>query len=149
MVGISRPCVKHNFLVTKIDELAPTIKKAFQIAQSGRPGPVVVDVAKDVTQSVAKFSYPQEDIFIRSYQPVVNGHIGQMKKAVQMLSAAKRPLIYFGGGVTLSNASQELFDFVKTLNIPCTSTLMGLGAYPSGEQHYLGMLGMHGTSEAN
>ena len=149
MVGISRPCVKHNFLVTKIDELAPTIKKAFQIAQSGRPGPVVVDVAKDVTQSVAKFSYPQEDIFIRSYQPVVNGHIGQMKKAVQMLSAAKRPLIYFGGGVTLSNASQELFDFVKTLNIPCTSTLMGLGAYPSGEQHYLGMLGMHGTYEAN
>ena len=149
MVGISRPCVKHNFLVTNVEDLAPTIKKAFQIARTGRPGPVVVDIAKDVTQTNAKFSYPQEDIFIRSYQPVVNGHVGQIKKAVQMLAAAKRPLVYFGGGVTLGNASAELIDFVKTLNIPCTSTLMGLGAFPAGRQQYLGMLGMHGTYEAN
>lgn len=149
MVGISRPCVKHNFLVTRIDDLAPTIKKAFQIAQSGRPGPVVVDVAKDVTQAMAKFSYPQEDIFIRSYQPVVNGHIGQIKKAVQMLAAAKRPLVYFGGGVTLGNASAELIDFVDTIGAPCTGTLMGLGAYPAGRRNYLGMLGMHGSYEAN
>ena len=149
MVGISRPCVKHNFLVTKVEDLAPTIKKAFQIARTGRPGPVVVDIAKDVTQTNAKFSYPQEDIFIRSYQPVVNGHVGQIKKAVQMLAAAKRPLVYFGGGVTLGNASEELIEFVKTLNIPCTSTLMGLGAFPAGRQQYLGMLGMHGTYEAN
>ena len=149
MVGISRPCVKHNFLVTKVEDLAPTIKKAFQIARTGRPGPVVVDIAKDVTQTNAKFSYPQEDVFIRSYQPVVNGHVGQIKKAVQMLAAAKRPLVYFGGGVTLGNASEELIEFVKTLNIPCTSTLMGLGAFPAGRQHYLSMLGMHGTYEAN
>ena len=149
MVGISRPCVKHNFLVTKVEDLAPTIRKAFQIARTGRPGPVVVDIAKDVTQTNAKFSYPQEDVFIRSYQPVVNGHVGQIKKAVQMLAAAKRPLVYFGGGVTLGNASEELIEFVKTLNIPCTSTLMGLGAFPAGRQQYLGMLGMHGTYEAN
>lgn len=149
MVGISRPCVKHNFLVTKVEDLAPTIKKAFQIARTGRPGPVVIDIAKDVTQTNAKFSYPQEDVFIRSYQPVVNGHVGQIKKAVQMLAAAKRPLVYFGGGVTLGNASEELIEFVKTLNIPCTSTLMGLGAFPAGRQQYLGMLGMHGTYEAN
>ena len=149
MVGITRPCVKHNFLVTKVEDLAPTIKKAFQIARTGRPGPVVVDIAKDVTQTNAKFSYPQEDVFIRSYQPVVNGHVGQIKKAVQMLAAAKRPLVYFGGGVTLGNASEELIEFVKTLNIPCTSTLMGLGAFPAGRQQYLGMLGMHGTYEAN
>ncbi len=149
MVGISRPCVKHNFLVTKVEDLAPTIKKAFQIARTGRPSPVVVDIAKDVTQTNAKFSYPQEDVFIRSYQPVVNGHVGQIKKAVQMLAAAKRPLVYFGGGVTLGNASEELIEFVKTLNIPCTSTLMGLGAFPAGRRQYLGMLGMHGTYEAN
>ena len=149
MVGVSRPCVKHNFLVKHIDDLTTTVKKAFQIARSGRPGPVVIDIAKDVTQSMAKFSYPQEDIFIRSYQPVLNGHIGQIKKAVQMLAAAKRPLVYFGGGVTLGNASEELIEFVKTLNIPCTSTLMGLGAFPAGRQQYLGMLGMHGTYEAN
>ncbi|WP_274585620.1 biosynthetic-type acetolactate synthase large subunit [Neisseria leonii] len=149
MVGVSRPCVKHNFLVTNIHELTDTVKKAFQIAKSGRPGPVVVDVAKDVTQAMAKFSYPQEDIFIRSYQPVVNGHAGQMKKAVQMLAAAKRPLVYFGGGVVLGNAAEELTDFVKLTGAPCTGTLMGLGAYPSSNRQFLGMLGMHGTYEAN
>ena len=148
-VGITRPCVKHNFLVTDINELAETIKKAFQIAASGRPGPVVVDVPKDVTQAMAKFSYPQEDIFIRSYQPVVQGHIGQIKKAVQMLASAKRPVVYFGGGVVLGNASEELTRFVRMTGAPCTGTLMGLGAYPSGDRQFLGMLGMHGTYEAN
>ena len=149
MVGVSRPCVKHNFLVKNIDDLTTTVKKAFQIARSGRPGPVVIDIAKDVTQSMAKFSYPQEDIFIRSYQPVLNGHIGQIKKAVQMLAAAKRPLVYFGGGVVLGNAADELAEFVKLTGLPCTATLMGLGAYPSDDRQYLGMLGMHGTYEAN
>ena len=148
-VGITRPCVKHNFLVTSVNELAETIKKAFQIAASGRPGPVVVDIPKDVTQAMAKFSYPQEDIFIRSYQPVTQGHAGQIKKAVQMLASAKRPLVYFGGGVVLGNAHQELTDFVKMTGAPCTGTLMGLGAYPSSNKQFLGMLGMHGTYEAN
>lgn len=148
-VGITRPCVKHNFLVTNIAELADTIKKAFQIAASGRPGPVVVDVPKDVTQAMAKFSYPQEDIFIRSYQPVVQGHIGQIKKAVQMLASAKRPIVYFGGGVVLGNASEEMTKFVRMIGAPCTGTLMGLGAYPSSDRQFLGMLGMHGTYEAN
>ena len=148
-VGITRPCVKHNFLVTNIGELADTIKKAFQIAASGRPGPVVVDIPKDVTQAMAKFSYPQEDIFIRSYQPVVQGHIGQIKKAVQMLASAKRPIIYFGGGVVLGNASEEMTKFVRMIGAPCAGTLMGLGAYPSSDRQFLGMLGMHGTYEAN
>ena len=148
-VGITRPCVKHNFLVTNIAELADTIKKAFQIAASGRPGPVVVDVPKDVTQAMAKFSYPQEDIFIRSYQPVVQGHIGQIKKAIQMLASAKRPIVYFGGGVVLGNASEEMTKFVRMIGAPCTGTLMGLGAYPSSDRQFLGMLGMHGTYEAN
>ena len=149
MVGVSRPCVKHNFLVTDINDLTVTVKKAFQIAHTGRPGPVVIDIAKDVTQAMAKFSYPQEDIFIRSYQPVLNGHTGQIKKAVQMLAAAKRPVVYFGGGVVLGNAAQELADFVRLTGAPCTATLMGLGGYPSGDRQYLGMLGMHGTYEAN
>ena len=148
-VGITRPCVKHNFLVTNIAELADTIKKAFQIAASGRPGPVVVDIPKDVTQAMAKFSYPQEDIFIRSYQPVVQGHIGQIKKAIQMLASAKRPIVYFGGGVVLGNASEEMTKFVRMIGAPCTGTLMGLGAYPSSDRQFLGMLGMHGTYEAN
>ena len=148
-VGITRPCVKHNFLVTNIAELADTIKKAFQIAASGRPGPVVVDIPKDVTQAMAKFSYPQEDVFIRSYQPVVQGHIGQIKKAVQMLASAKRPIIYFGGGVVLGNASEEMTKFIRMIGAPCTGTLMGLGAYPSSDRQFLGMLGMHGTYEAN
>ena len=148
-VGITRPCVKHNFLVTNIAELADTIKKAFQIAASGRPGPVVVDVPKDVTQAMAKFSYPQEDIFIRSYQPVVQGHIGQIKKAIQMLASAKRPIVYFGGGVVLGNASEEMTKFVRMIGAPCAGTLMGLGAYPSSDRQFLGMLGMHGTYEAN
>ena len=148
-IGITRPCVKHNFLVTDINDLANTIKKAFQIAASGRPGPVVIDVPKDVTQAMAKFSYPQEDIFIRSYQPVVQGHAGQIKKAVQMFASAKRPIIYFGGGIVLGNASQELVELVHATGAPCVGTLMGLGAVPSSDRQYLGMLGMHGTYEAN
>jgi len=118
-------------------------------AAGGRPGPVVVDIPKDVTQAMAKFSYPQEDIFIRSYQPVVQGHIGQIKKAIQMLASAKRPIVYFGGGVVLGNASEELTKFVRMTGAPCTGTLMGLGAYPSSDRPFLGMLGMHGTYEAN
>ena len=148
-IGITRPCVKHNFMVTNVEELAPTIKKAFQIAATGRPGPVVVDIPKDITQAMAKFSYPQEDIFIRSYQPVTQGHTGQIKKAMQMWAAAKRPLVYFGGGVVLGNAHEELTELVKITGAPCTGTLMGLGAYPSSNKQFLGMLGMHGTYEAN
>ncbi|WP_066566755.1 biosynthetic-type acetolactate synthase large subunit [Snodgrassella sp. CFCC 13594] len=148
-VGISRPCVKHNFLVTSVHELAETIKMAFQIARTGRPGTVVIDVPKDVTQALAKFSYPQDDIFIRSYQPVTHGHAGQIKKAVQVLAAAKRPVVYFGGGVVLGNASQELTELVQLMGAPCTGTLMGLGAYPSCHKQFLGMVGMHGTYEAN
>ncbi|WP_037588521.1 biosynthetic-type acetolactate synthase large subunit [Stenoxybacter acetivorans] len=149
MVGITRPCVKHNFLVTSVHKLAETVKKAFQIAKSGRPGPVVIDVPKDVTQAMAKFSYPQEDIFIRSYQPVTHGHTGQIKKAVQVLAAAKRPVVYFGGGVILSNASPELTELVQLIGAPCVGTLMGLGAYPSSQRQFLGMVGMHGSYEAN
>lgn len=148
MLGITRPCVKHNFLVTDVRDLATTIKKAFVIAQSGRPGPVVIDVPKDVTQALAKFHYPEE-VFIRSYQPVSKGHTGQIKKAMQVLAGAKRPMIYFGGGVVLGNASQELIEFVQLLGAPCTGTLMGLGAYPSTHSQFVGMLGMHGTYEAN
>ncbi|MBP6346243.1 biosynthetic-type acetolactate synthase large subunit [Neisseriaceae bacterium CLB008] len=148
MLGITRPCVKHNFLVTDVRDLATTVKKAFVIAQSGRPGPVVIDVPKDVTQALAKFHYPEE-VFIRSYQPVSKGHTGQIKKAMQVLAGAKRPMIYFGGGVVLGNASQELIEFVQLLGAPCTGTLMGLGAYPSTHSQFVGMLGMHGTYEAN
>ncbi len=149
MIGITRPCVKHNFLVTDVTQLATTFKKAFQIAQSGRPGPVVIDVPKDITQALSKFSYPQEDVFIRSYQPATKGHTGQIKKAIQVLAAAKRPLVYFGGGVVLGNASEELIALVQQLGVPCTGTLMGLGAYPSTHKQFIGMLGMHGMYEAN
>ena len=148
MVGVSRPCVKHNFLVTDIAELAETIKKAFYIAESGRPGPVVIDVPKDITQAMAKFSYPEE-VFIRSYQPATKGHTGQIKKALQVLAGAKRPLIYFGGGVVLGNAAGELTELVKLLGAPTTGTLMGLGAYDSTDRQFIGMLGMHGYYEAN
>ncbi|MDO5696306.1 MAG: biosynthetic-type acetolactate synthase large subunit, partial [Eubacteriales bacterium] len=149
MVGVTRPCVKHNFLVTDVNNLAVTIKKAFHIARSGRPGPVVIDVPKDITQAMSKFCYPQETPFIRSYQPVVHGHAGQIKKAVQMLAAAKRPLIYFGGGAVLGNASSELTELVKMTGAPCTGTLMGLGAYPCDDRQFIGMPGMHGLYEAN
>lgn len=148
MVGITRPCVKHNFLVKDISELAQTIKKAFYLAKSGRPGPVVVDIPKDVTQRLGTFSYP-ESMSVRSYVPVTKGHSGQIKKAVGLLAAAQRPLVYIGGGAVQGNASEEVRAFVRMLGVPCTNTLMGLGAYPGDDDKCLGMLGMHGTYEAN
>ena len=147
-VGITRPCVKHNFLVRDVKDIALTIKKAFYIASTGRPGPVVVDIPKDVTAAKAEFSYP-EKITMRSYNPVTKGHPGQIKKAIQLLAAAKRPMIYTGGGVILGDASVELTQLVRTLGFPVTNTLMGLGGYPATDRQFVGMLGMHGTYEAN
>jgi acetolactate synthase-1/2/3 large subunit len=147
-VGITRPIVKHNFLVKDVRDLAATIKKAFHIARSGRPGPVVVDIPKDVSLKTAPFEYP-ETIAMRSYNPVRKGHGGQIRKAVQLLLSAKRPYIYTGGGVILGEASQELRALADLLGFPCTNTLMGLGAIPASDPKFLGMLGMHGTYEAN
>ena len=147
-VGITRPCVKHNFLVKNVADLALTIKKAFYLATTGRPGPVLVDIPKDITAMPTEFLYP-ETVSMRSYNPVVKGHGGQIKKAVQLLIEAERPMIYAGGGVILSNASQQLTDFVRLTGYPVTNTLMGLGAYPATDKQFLGMLGMHGTYEAN
>jgi acetolactate synthase I/II/III large subunit len=147
-VGITRPCVKHNFLVKDVKDIAVTMKKAFYIAATGRPGPVVVDIPKDVTQHKAEFHYP-ETIEMRSYKPVVRGHIGQIKKAIQALMRAKRPMVYTGGGVVLGGAAEELAQLVRLLGLPCTNTLMGLGAYPATDRQFVGMLGMHGTYEAN
>ncbi|MDP1654721.1 MAG: acetolactate synthase 3 catalytic subunit [Hylemonella sp.] len=148
-VGITRPIVKHNFLVKDARDLAMTMKKAFHIARSGRPGPVVVDIPKDVSfKKVAYTGYP-ETVEMRSYNPVRKGHAGQIRKALQLLLTAKRPYIYTGGGVLLSNATAELRALVDMLGYPCTNTLMGLGAYPASDPKFLGMLGMHGTIEAN
>ncbi len=147
-VGITRPIVKHNFLVKDVRDLASVMKKAFHIARSGRPGPVVVDVPKDVSVKKCAYEYPAS-IEMRSYNPVRKGHGGQIRKALQLLMTAKRPYIYSGGGVLLSNASQELRALVDLLGYPCTNTLMGLGAYPATDPKFLGMLGMHGTIEAN
>jgi len=148
-VGITRPIVKHNFLVKDVRDLAETLKKAFHIARTGRPGPVVVDIPKDVSFKKALFTGYPETVSMRSYNPVRKGHGGQIRKALQLLLAAKRPYIYTGGGVLLSNASQELRTLVDMLGYPCTNTLMGLGAYPASDKKFLGMLGMHGTVEAN
>lgn len=148
MVGITRPCVKHNFLVKDVRELAATIKKAFHIASTGRPGPVVVDIPKDVQQAKTGFHYP-ESVSIRSYQPATRGHPGQIKKAAQLIAEAKRPFIYVGGGAVLANASDEVIGLARYLNAPVTNTLMGLGAYPATDRQFVGMLGMHGTYEAN
>ena len=147
-VGITRPIVKHNFLVKDVRDLALTMKKAFHIARTGRPGPVVVDIPKDVSLNKTPFHYPAS-VEMRSYNPVRKGHGGQIRKAVQLLLAAKRPYIYSGGGVVLGNASAELRELVNLLGFPCTSTLMGLGAIPASDPKFLGMLGMHGTYEAN
>jgi acetolactate synthase I/II/III large subunit len=147
-VGITRPCVKHNFLVKDIKELAGTIKKAFHLAKSGRPGPVLVDIPKDVSNQKTEFSYPST-IDIRSYHPAQHGEIGQLKQAAQLLLQAKRPMLYTGGGVVLSGASQQLTDLAHLLGFPLTSTLMGLGGFPASDKQFLGMLGMHGTYEAN
>jgi acetolactate synthase-1/2/3 large subunit len=149
-IGITRPCVKHNFLVKDVHKLAETIKKAFYIATTGRPGPVVVDVPKDVTDPNIKipYEYPRS-VSIRSYNPQVKGHRWQIKKAVDLLLSAKRPMIYSGGGVILGNASEQLTEITRMLGFPITNTLMGLGAYPATDRQFLGMLGMHGTYEAN
>jgi acetolactate synthase I/II/III large subunit len=147
-IGITRPCVKHNILVRDIKDLATAIKKAFYIATTGRPGPVLVDIPKDVTQHKGVFDYPSK-LEMRSYNPIRKGHPGQIRKAVQLLMDAKRPMIYTGGGVILNDASEELITLVRRLGFPCTSTLMGLGAYPATDSQFLGMLGMHGTYEAN
>jgi len=148
-VGITRPIVKHNFLVKDARDLADTLKKAFHIARSGRPGPVVVDIPKDVSFKKVPYAGYPTSIEMRSYNPVRKGHGGQIRKALQLLLAAKRPYIYTGGGVLLSNASAELRTLVDMLGAPCTNTLMGLGAYPASDRKFLGMLGMHGTVEAN
>jgi len=147
-VGITRPCVKHNFLVKDVKDLATTIKKAFYLASTGRPGPVLVDVPKDITTHSCEFQYP-ESVSLRSYNPVKKGHAGQLKKAVQLLAEAQRPMVYTGGGVILSNAAAQLTELVKLTGFPCTNTLMGLGGYPGTDRQFLGMLGMHGTYQAN
>ncbi|MFV0601976.1 MAG: acetolactate synthase 3 catalytic subunit [Brachymonas sp.] len=148
-VGITRPIVKHNFLVTSPQEIPSVIKRAFHIARSGRPGPVVVDIPKDISfQKAAWSGYPQK-MEMRSYNPTKKGHAGQIRKALQLLQNAKRPYIYAGGGVISGNACEELRTLVDLLGAPCTLTLMGLGAYPASNPNYLGMLGMHGTVEAN
>jgi acetolactate synthase I/II/III large subunit len=147
-VGITRPCVKHNFLVKDVKDLAATMKKAFYVAASGRPGPVLVDIPKDVSQHICEFEYPKT-VSLRSYNPVLKGHAGQIKKAVQMLLEAKRPMIYAGGGVVIGNAAPHLTRLTRMLGFPCTNTLMGLGGYPGTDKQFVGMLGMHGTYEAN
>ncbi len=147
-VGITRPCVKHNFLVKNVKDLAETMKKAFHIARSGRPGPVLVDVPKDVSREKCKFVYP-EKVEMRSYNPVVKGHQGQLKRAVHAIAQAERPMIYTGGGIILANAAPQLRKFVELTGFPCTNTLMGLGSMPGNDGRYVGMPGMHGTYEAN
>jgi len=147
-VGITRPCVKHNFLVKDVKDLASTMKKAFYVARTGRPGPVLVDIPKDVTVAKAEFDY-SAPVEMRSYNPVVKGHQGQIKKAMQLLLAAERPMIYTGGGVILADASPELNKLVDWVGAPCTNTLMGLGGFKSSDSKFVGMPGMHGTYEAN
>ncbi len=147
-VGITRPCVKHNFLVKDVKDLALTMKKAFYIASSGRPGPVLVDIPKDITRDKCKFEYPKE-VSLRSYCPTVVGHSGQIRKAAQLILSAQRPMVYTGGGVILANASEIVKKLIKVLNFPCTNTLMGLGSFPATDKQFLGMPGMHGTYECN
>ena len=147
-VGITRPVVKHNFLIEDVKDIAMTFKKAFYVATTGRPGPVVIDIPKDITAARCEFTYPAE-IKMRSYNPTVKGHIGQIKRAVDLILSAEQPMIYTGGGVILGDASAQLTEFAQRLGYPITNTLMGLGAYPARDQQFLGMLGMHGTYEAN
>lgn len=150
MVGVSRPIVKHSFQVRHASEIPSIIKKAFFIAQSGRPGPVVIDVPKDTTAPNEKFAYEYpKEIFIRSYQPSIKGHSGQIRRAAETLLKAKRPVLYAGGGVVLGNASEQLRRLAHHLNLPVTNTLMGLGSFAGSDPQFLGMLGMHGTYEAN
>ncbi|CAG9237492.1 acetolactate synthase/acetohydroxybutanoate synthase, catalytic subunit [Paraburkholderia tropica] len=147
-VGITRPCVKHNFLVKDVRDLAATVKKAFYIARTGRPGPVLIDIPKDVSKTPCAYE-PVKSVSLRSYNPVTKGHSGQIRKAVSLLLSAKRPYIYTGGGIILADASRELNQFADLLGYPVTNTLMGLGGYRASDRKFLGMLGMHGTYEAN
>ncbi|MCD8339131.1 MAG: acetolactate synthase 3 large subunit, partial [Burkholderiales bacterium] len=147
-IGITRPCVKHNFLVKDVKDLAPTIKKAFYIARTGRPGPVVIDLPKDVTAAKCEYNYPKT-VDIRSYKPVLKGHQGQIKKALQSILKSERPLIHYGGGVISGNASELLQRLASELGVPVNTTLMGLGAMKPNDKKFLGMVGMHGTYEAN
>ncbi|WP_006745875.1 biosynthetic-type acetolactate synthase large subunit [Thioalkalivibrio paradoxus] len=147
-VGITRPCVKHNFLVKDVNDLATTIKKAFYVATTGRPGPVVVDIPKDVTAQTAVFEYPKQ-IRMRSYNPTTRGHGGQIRKALDLILSAQKPMLYTGGGIILGQASEALTEFTRRLGYPITNTLMGLGGFPASDPLFLGMLGMHGTYEAN
>ncbi len=150
MIGISRPVVKHSFLVKRAEDIPETIKKAFYIASTGRPGPVVIDLPKDVVNPANKFNYEYPaDISLRSYSPTVQGHKGQIKKALKAILVAKKPVLYVGGGAVIANANRQVTEFAQKLNLPVTSSLMGLGAYPSTDKQFLGMLGMHGTYEAN
>ena len=150
MIGISRPVVKHSFMIKDPQEIPETIKKAFYIASTGRPGPVVIDIPKDMVNPANKFAYEYpKEMALRSYNPTIQGHKGQIKRALKTLMVAKKPVLYVGGGVILAECSNELVDFAKKLNLPVTSSLMGLGAYPSSDRQFLGMLGMHGTYEAN
>jgi len=148
IVGITRPCTKHNYLVKDIKDLALTIKQAFHLARTGRPGPVLVDLPKDVMADSAEFSYPSK-IKMRSYNPTYQGHPGQIKRAIKLIAKAQKPLVYAGGGVILSNASKELTALAQKYSIPVTTTLMGLGGFPGTNPLFLGMLGMHGTFRAN
>lgn len=150
MVGISRPVVKHSFIVKKAEDIPSTLKKAFYIASTGRPGPVVVDIPKDTVNPNFKYPYEYpESVELRSYNPTVNGHKGQIKKALKALLVAKKPILFVGGGAITAECSEQLIQFAQRLNLPVTSSLMGLGAYPSTDKQFLGMLGMHGTLEAN
>jgi acetolactate synthase-1/2/3 large subunit len=148
IIGITRPCTKHNYLVKDVKDLGPTLKKAFYIARNGRPGPVLVDLPKDVMVSSSEFKYPDK-VFIRGYQPTYEGHPGQIKRAVDLILKSKRPVLYAGGGIILSNAAKELTLFAEKLGMPVTMTLMGLGCFPGNHPLSLGMLGMHGTYRAN
>lgn len=150
MLGISRPVVKHSFIVKKAEDIPSTLKKAFYIASTGRPGPVVVDIPKDTVNPNFKYPYEYpESVELRSYNPTVNGHKGQIKKALKALLVAKKPILFVGGGAITAECSEQLIQFAQRLNLPVTSSLMGLGAYPSTDKQFLGMLGMHGTLEAN
>ncbi|MBF0284280.1 MAG: biosynthetic-type acetolactate synthase large subunit [Magnetococcales bacterium] len=148
-VGITRSCTKHNYLVKRVEDLARILPEAFHIASTGRPGPVLVDIPKDITAAKTDFSGVPDKVEIRSYKPVLKGHIGQIRRAAKLLQQAKRPMFYTGGGVILANASEELTELVRLLGAPLTSTLMGLGGFPASDEQFLGMLGMHGTYEAN
>ena len=150
MIGISRPVVKHSFLVKNSEDIPTIIKKAFYIASTGRPGPVVIDLPKDILNPLNKFAYTYpEEVTLRSYSPTVQGHKGQIKKALKALLVAKKPVLFVGGGVISANCHDALTRFAKQLNLPVTSSLMGLGAFPGTDRQFLGMLGMHGTYEAN